>query len=58
MDWLARNVEWLFSGVAIAVPLAILGFFLNKKAPRQKQVLGEKSKAYQAGRDINIGGGK
>lgn len=58
MDWLARNVEWLFSGVAIAVPLAILGFVSNKKAPRQKQVLGKKSEGYQAGRDINIGGGK
>jgi hypothetical protein len=29
MDWIHTNKEWLFSGIAIAVPLALIGWFLS-----------------------------
>ena len=58
MNWLINNKEWLLSGVAVAIPLAVLGFLLKKKQPQQKQVIGKNSKGNQAGRDINIGKGK
>lgn len=54
MNWLITNKEWLFSGIAITIPLAIIGFFLNKNPPKQNQNLGNKSTGYQSGRDINI----
>ena len=31
-DWLAKNTEWLFSGVAVAVPIALFGWFFSRKA--------------------------
>ena len=29
MDWLIKNGEWLFSGIAVAVPLALLGWIFS-----------------------------
>jgi len=55
MNWIIENKDWLFSGAAIAIPLAVLGFLFNRKKPQQNQVMGDKSKGYQSGRDINIG---
>jgi len=31
VDWVSKNVEWLFSGIAIAVPLAVLGWLANRR---------------------------
>ncbi|WP_460155765.1 hypothetical protein [Pseudomonas sp. S2_H10] len=54
MNWLITNKEWLFSGIAISIPLAIAGFFFNKSSPKQNQNLGNNSTGYQSARDINI----
>ncbi len=37
MDWIIENKEWLFSGVLIAVPLAVLGCFFSTKRVKQTQ---------------------
>ena len=37
MDWVIANKEWLFSGVLIAVPLAIIGWFYKSTATKQIQ---------------------
>ncbi|MBP3142213.1 hypothetical protein ACTFQF_14045 [Aliivibrio fischeri] len=55
MDWIINNKEWLFSGIAVAVPLAIIGFFFNKKTKTQVQKGGIGSKNIQVGRNLNIG---
>jgi hypothetical protein len=34
VDWISKNVEWLFSGIAITVPLAVLGWFANRRKKR------------------------
>ncbi len=31
MEWILENKEWLFSGVAIAIPLAIIGWFFFRE---------------------------
>ena len=49
MDWINSNKEWLFSGIAIAIPLAILGWiFSTKKKNKQVQKSGSKSTNIQA----------
>lgn len=48
------NKEWLFSGVAIAIPLAVLGVVFNKGSSRQHQKIGDHSEGYQSGRDIKV----
>lgn len=32
LDWIRENKEWLFSGVAVAVPLAIIGWLCSKRS--------------------------
>jgi predicted negative regulator of RcsB-dependent stress response len=55
MKWIIENQEWLFSGVAIAVPLAIIGWFLASKKQVQKQKSGSHSTNIQITGGINIG---
>ena len=31
VDWVIKNAEWLFSGIAIAVPLAVFGWFVDRR---------------------------
>lgn len=56
MNWIIENKTWLFSGIAIAVPLAIIGWLLMRptKNIKQKQKSGSGSINVQAGGDINI----
>lgn len=54
MDWLIENKEWLFSGIAIAIPLAIAGWVLSSKSQKQIQKGGKGSTNIQVGGSINI----
>ncbi len=57
MNWIFENKEWLFSGIAIAVPLAIIGWLMtnSKKQIRQNQKSGSGSINIQSGGNVNIG---
>lgn len=52
LEFLKNNVEWLFSGIGIV----FLGFIFNrnKQTNSTKIVAKNKSKVYNAGRDIKI----
>lgn len=54
MDWIMENKEWLFSGIAIAIPLAIAGWILSSKSQKQVQKGGKGSTNLQVGGSINI----
>lgn len=54
MEWIAENKEWLFSGIAVAIPLAVLGRFISNRRNKQIQKSGDHSKNLQVGGDINI----
>ena len=55
MDWIIKNSDWLFSGIAIAIPLAIIGYLFNKNVKsKQNQKIGNNSTGYQVGGSINI----
>lgn len=56
MDWIIENVEWLFSGIAIAIPIAIIGWFFSGKKFKQIQKGGYKPSNMQAeNMVVNIG---
>lgn len=52
MEWIIQNKEWLFSGVLIAIPIAIISWLLTTNGKKQKG--GKGSTNIQVGRDINI----
>jgi len=54
MDWIIANKNWLFSGVAIAVPLALLGWFITCRKNKQVQKGGKNSRNIQVGGDLKI----
>ncbi len=54
MEWIANNKEWLFSGVLIVIPLAIIGWIFGAKKIKQKQKNGKNSKNYQVAGDATI----
>ena len=58
MKWILKNIEWLFSGVAIAIPLAIIGWFFSNRENKQVQKSGNNSKNIQVGGNFEIGGNK
>jgi hypothetical protein len=60
MNWLIQNREWLFGGVLVAVPLAVVGWILAKRhsVKSQKQVGGDNSVNVQVGGNIQIGRGE
>ncbi|XOF32800.1 MAG: hypothetical protein ACL93V_12335 [Candidatus Electrothrix sp. YB6] len=31
LDWLIQNKTWLFSGIAVSVPIALIGWYLARK---------------------------
>lgn len=55
MNWINENKEWLFSGVAIAVPLAVLGWFFSSQKSKQVQKGGDDSTNIQVGGNLNTG---
>ena len=58
MDWIIENKNWLFSGIAIAVPLAIVGWILSTRGNKQVQKGGKNSTNIQVGGNFKIGGEK
>jgi hypothetical protein len=58
MEWITENKEWLFSGIAIALPLAVVGWLLSSHRKKQIQKGGNNSTNLQVGGDFKIGGSK
>ncbi|MFA6310510.1 MAG: hypothetical protein WCV99_21970 [Sterolibacterium sp.] len=58
MEWIVENKDWLFSGVAIAIPLAIIGWSISGRGNKQIQKGGDKSTNIQVGGNLKIGGNK
>lgn len=56
IDWILENKEWLFSGVAIATPIAIITWLFTRKSKsvRQSQKSGKNSLNIQVGGDLKI----
>ncbi len=54
MEWIIENKDWLFSGIAIAIPLAIIGWLIHKNKSKQIQKSGNNSTNVQVGKNINI----
>jgi hypothetical protein len=56
MEWISANKEWLFSGILVAIPLAIIGWLFVKHQIKlsQRQKAGDNSINVQAGRDVVI----
>lgn len=57
MNWIIDNKDWLFSGIAIAVPIALIGWFFVKKQNKQNnqtQQSGTNSTNIQVGGNIEI----
>jgi hypothetical protein len=59
MNWLLANKEWLFSGLLVAVPIALIGWLFARRRAHASQVQrsGNSSINLQAGGNINMGGG-
>lgn len=58
MEWITENKDWLFSGVAIALPIAIIGWLISSRKHKQIQKGGDNSSNIQVGGSINIGKSK
>ena len=54
MNWIISNKEWLFGGVAIAIPLAIVSWFFSVKKNKQVQKSGSNSTNIQVGGNVTI----
>lgn len=58
IEWIIENKTWLFSGIAIAIPLALIGWFISSRNSKQVQKGGKNSTNIQVGGNFNIGSGK
>ena len=63
IDWILNNKEWIFSGIGVVLAAGLIKLILRFFKPRepslnisQSQVTKGRSVAYQAGRDIIVGG--
>lgn len=56
IDWFITNKEWVFGGIGVALPIAIISLFFAQKSKNQKQVQksGDDSINIQVGNDLNI----
>ena len=56
IEWIIENKNWLFSGLAVAVPIAIIGWIISrhKKKAVLKQRSGSHSINIQAGKNVNL----
>jgi hypothetical protein len=52
MEWILQNKDWLFSGAAIAIPLAIIGWLFSKRDNKQFQKSGNNSINIQVGGNL------
>jgi len=59
-EWIIENKTWLFSGLAVAIPIAIIGWVFAR--PREKTIQKQKSGSHsvniQVGKNFNIGNQK
>jgi len=57
IEWIIENKTWLFSGLAIAIPIAIIGWIISRSKNKivQKQKSGSRSVNIQAGGDVSLG---
>lgn len=57
MEWILKNKEWLFSGAAVAIPVAliswIVGWFISSR-DKQQQKGGDGSINIQVGGNVNV----
>ena len=58
MEWIIENKTWLFSGIAIAIPIAIIGWIISKNTNKQVQKGGDNSTNIQVGGSFKIKTGK
>lgn len=58
MEWIIQNKEWLFSGIAIALPLSIVSWVISKRGSKQVQKGGKNSTNIQVGGNFKIGDDK
>jgi predicted negative regulator of RcsB-dependent stress response len=56
MDWISQNREWLFSGVLISIPLAVIGWLFFSGRNKQVQKSGNNSINIQVGEKLEIDG--
>jgi hypothetical protein len=51
MNWLSENKDWLFSGILVSLPIAIIGWFFvsSKFINKQSQKSGDNSVNIQVG---------
>ncbi len=54
MEWLISNKEWLLSGIAVTLPIALISWFFIKKGNTQKQKGGKGSTNIQVGGDFSV----
>ena len=54
VDWIASNKEWLFSGVLVTLPLAILTIWLGKKRKLTKSSSVEVEAGTDACQDVEL----
>lgn len=54
MEWINNNKDWLFSGIAVAIPLAIIGWIFSANKNKQVQKSGNNSTNIQVGGNINV----
>jgi hypothetical protein len=52
LDWLINNKEWFFSGIGIAVPIAIIGWYYNVASLKDKASTRNINNSYQQPGDI------
>ena len=57
MDWIWANKEWLFSGLLVAIPIAVIGWFFARRRLHRSQVQksGHSSVNIQAGGNVKFG---
>lgn len=58
MEWIMENKDWLFSGVAIAIPIAIISWLISSRGNKQVQKSGKNSTNIQVGGNLSLGGKK
>jgi len=54
MEWIVNNKEWLFSGLLVAVPIAIISWLFVSKSMKQNQKGGNNSTNIQIGGDFKV----
>lgn len=55
MEYFINNKEWLFSGVAIAIPIALVSWFFSSQGKKQNQKGGDNSTNIQIGGNFKMG---